>query len=83
VTETRLDLGVRRRPQQQAAPLPAAGADDHARKSLDWRLDEQQGIDPQTQQKAKSKWSDLSKTTRGWLIAGGVITLVIIVSAMD
>jgi hypothetical protein len=35
------------------------------------------------QAKQHSTWSDLSKTTKGWFIAGGIVILLILISAFD
>jgi hypothetical protein len=77
-------LGVRGRTQPFAEP-PAA-AESAAVDALEWRLDERQvaeALDAQAQGSSKSKWNDLSKTTRVWLIVGGVLAVGIIVAAMD
>lgn len=76
-------LGVRRRPAQAPptsaaappAPRPAAAEPDPLQQQVAAAMDAQAG--------PKSKWSDLSKTTRVWIIVGGALTAAIIIAAMN
>lgn len=77
-------LGVRGRQMPADEPGTLAVENDEAG-GLDWQLDAQRAadvFDAQSQQQ-NSKWDDLSKTTKIWLIVGGVITVGIIAAAMS
>lgn len=64
--------------------VAAASAEPVAGSALEWRLDDAQiaaAIDAQSG--PKSKWDDLSKTTKIWFIVGGAVIALIVISALD
>jgi hypothetical protein len=77
-------LGVRGRADRDATRPDGPTEPNTDVVALDWKLDEARVASAMnSQSKQKSKWSDLSTTTKAWFIVGAVLIVGITAAALS